>query len=37
MTAARDELHHLIEELPEDQVPAALTELHRMAGTPLAS
>ena len=31
MTAARDELHRLVEQLPEDQVPAALIEVQRLA------
>ena len=35
MTVARDELHHLIEELPDDQVDVALAELRRIA-TPVA-
>ena len=30
MTAARDELHRLVEQLPEDQVPAALIEMQRL-------
>jgi hypothetical protein len=30
MTAARDELHRLIEQLPDDQVPAALIEVQRL-------
>lgn len=29
MTASRDELHHLIDELPDDQVPAVAEELRR--------
>lgn len=32
MTAARDELHRLVERLPEDQVSAALIEVQRLAG-----
>lgn len=31
MTAARDELHRLVEQLPEDQVSAALLEVQRLA------
>jgi hypothetical protein len=31
MTAARDELHRLVEQLPEDQVSAALIEVRRLA------
>jgi hypothetical protein len=31
MTAARDELHRLIEQLPEEQVSAALVEVQRLA------
>ena len=31
MTAARDELHRLVEQLPEDQVSAALIEVQRLA------
>jgi hypothetical protein len=34
MTAARDELHRLVEQLPEDQVPAALIEVQRLASAP---
>jgi hypothetical protein len=32
MTAARDELLRLVEQLPEEQVPAALAEVQRLAG-----
>lgn len=32
MTAARDELHRLVERLPEDQVSAALIQVRRLAG-----
>jgi hypothetical protein len=32
VTAARDELRRLIEQLPEEQVPAALAEVQRPAG-----
>jgi hypothetical protein len=32
MTAARDELRRLVEQLPEQQVPAALAEVQRLAG-----
>jgi hypothetical protein len=32
MTAARDELCRLIEQLPEEQVPAVLAEVQRPAG-----
>ncbi len=31
MTAARDELRRLVEQLPEDQIPAALAEVQRLA------
>jgi hypothetical protein len=31
VTAARDELHHLVDQLPEDQVSAALIEVQRLA------
>jgi len=31
MTAARDELHRLVEQLPDDQVSAALIEVQRLA------
>lgn len=31
MTAARDELHRLVEQLPEEQVRAALIEVQRLA------
>jgi hypothetical protein len=31
MTAARDELHRLVEQLPEDQVSAAPIEVQRLA------
>lgn len=34
MTAARDELHRLVEQLPEDQVSAALIEVQRLASAP---
>jgi hypothetical protein len=37
MTAARDELHRLVEQLPEDQVSAALIEVQRLASTADAS
>lgn len=38
MTAARDELHRFVEQLSEDQVPAALVKVQRVAGaTPLTS
>ena len=30
MTAARDELHRLVEQLTEEQVPAALIEVQRL-------
>lgn len=30
MTVARDELHRLVDELPEDRVDSALTELRRL-------
>jgi len=33
MTAARDELHRLIEQLPEDQVSAALIEVQRLTSS----
>ncbi len=33
MTAAREELRRLVEELPEDQVPVALVEVQRLVGT----
>jgi hypothetical protein len=33
MTAAREELRRLVEELPEEQVPVALAEVQRLAGT----
>lgn len=32
MTAARDELRRLVEQLPEDQVAVALIEVQRLAG-----
>jgi hypothetical protein len=32
MSAARDELRRLIEQLPEEQVPAVLAEVQRLAG-----
>jgi hypothetical protein len=31
MTAARDKLRRLVEQLPEEQVPAALAEVQRLA------
>ncbi len=31
VTAARDELRRLVEQLPEDQVPAVLAEVQRFA------
>ena len=31
MTAARDELRRLVEQLPEEQVPAVLAEVQRFA------
>lgn len=37
MTAARDELHRLVERLPEDQVSAALIEVQRLAGAAESS
>jgi hypothetical protein len=37
MTAARDELHHLVEQLPEHRVSAAQRELQRLAGEPKSS
>lgn len=30
MTAARDELRRLVEQLPEEQLPTALSELQRL-------
>lgn len=33
MTAARDELRRLVEQLPEDQVSAALVEVQCLAST----
>jgi hypothetical protein len=33
MTAAREELRRLVEELPEDQVSVALVEVQRLVGT----
>lgn len=30
MTEARNELHRLVEQLPEDKVPTALSELQRL-------
>lgn len=33
VTAARDELHRLVAQLAEDQVPAALIEVQRLTGT----
>jgi hypothetical protein len=32
MTAAREELRRLVEELPKDQVPVALVEMQRLVG-----
>lgn len=37
MTAARDELHRLVEQLPEDQVSTALIEVQRLASATGAS
>lgn len=37
VTIARDELHQLVEQLPDDQVPVALHELRRMASEPEAT
>jgi hypothetical protein len=34
MTAGRDELRHLIDELPEDQVPAAVADIRRRLPHP---
>jgi hypothetical protein len=34
MTAARDELRRLVEELPEEQLPTALSELQRLGALP---
>lgn len=31
MTAARDELHHLVDELPDENVDAAIADLRRFA------
>ena len=31
MTAARDKLRRLVDELPEEQLPAALAEMQRLA------
>jgi hypothetical protein len=31
MTAARDQLHRLVEQLPDDKVPTALSELQRLS------
>jgi len=31
MTAARDELRRLVDQLPDDQIPAALAEVQRLA------
>jgi hypothetical protein len=31
MTAARDELRRLVEQLPEEQVPAVLAEVQRLS------
>jgi hypothetical protein len=36
MTAARDELRRLVEELPDEQVPAALAEVRRLSVAPTA-
>lgn len=36
MTAGRDELRHLIDELPDDQVPAAVAEIRRRLPQPTA-
>jgi hypothetical protein len=36
MTAARDELRRLVEQLPEEQVLAALAEVQRLVGTSKA-
>jgi hypothetical protein len=33
MTAARDELRRLVDELPEDRVSVALVEVQRLAGS----
>lgn len=33
MTAARDELRRLVEELPEDRVSVALVEVQRLVGS----
>lgn len=37
MTASRDELHHLIDELPDDQVALAAAELRRRLPKPAAA
>lgn len=34
MTAERDELRRMVEQLPEEQVPAALVEVQRLASAP---
>ena len=34
MTASREELHHLVDELPDDQVAFAATELRRRLPKP---
>jgi hypothetical protein len=36
MTAARDELRRLVEQLPEDQVPTVLAEVQRLASVEQA-
>ncbi|MGH3095627.1 MAG: hypothetical protein ACRDMV_06450 [Streptosporangiales bacterium] len=36
MTAMRDELHHLVEGLPEDRVSAAVALVRGLAGEPEA-
>lgn len=33
MTAARDELRRLVEQLPDEQIPAALAEVQRLAAS----
>ena len=33
MAAARDELRRLVEQLPDEQIPAALTEVQRLAAS----
>ena len=37
MTADRDELRRLVDELAEDQVPVALVEVQRLVASPEAS